>query len=68
MHIMAVDVGLKNNQVRCLVSRGAHVTVHKYGTLTCGLTFVQLVPWDYDFTKAKYDGLFLSNGPGDPVV
>ena len=27
-----------------------------------------VVPWDYDFTKEEYDGLFISNGPGDPAV
>ena len=26
------------------------------------------MPWDYDFTGMDYDGLFLSNGPGDPAV
>ena len=51
--ILMVDVGAKNNQIRCLVKRGASV---------------KLVPWDYDFTKEEYDGLFLSNGPGDPVM
>lgn len=25
-----------------------------------------LVPWDYDFTNDEYDGLFISNGPGNP--
>lgn len=29
---------------------------------------VKLVPWDYDFTKDTYDGLFISNGPGDPAL
>ena len=24
------------------------------------------VPWDYDFNGMNYDGLFISNGPGDP--
>jgi carbamoyl-phosphate synthase small subunit len=24
------------------------------------------VPWDYDFSHEEYDGLLLSNGPGDP--
>lgn len=24
------------------------------------------VPWDYDFNAIEYDGLFISNGPGDP--
>jgi len=34
--ILAVDCGIKNNQIRCLANRGAKVTV---------------VPWDYDFTE-----------------
>ena len=25
------------------------------------------MPWDYDFSKEEYDGLFISNGPGDPI-
>jgi Carbamoylphosphate synthase small subunit len=24
------------------------------------------VPWNYDFNKLEYDGLFISNGPGNP--
>jgi len=28
---------------------------------------VKVVPWNYDYTKEKYDGLFISNGPGDPA-
>ena len=29
-----------------------------------------VVPWDYDFASVveQYDGLFLSNGPGDPTM
>ena len=23
-------------------------------------------PWDYDFTNEEFDGLFISNGPGNP--
>ena len=49
--ILAVDCGLKFNQLRCLVGRGARVDV---------------VPWNYDFKNETFDGLFLSNGPGDP--
>ena len=26
------------------------------------------VPWDYDFTTLDYDGVMLSNGPGDPAM
>lgn len=29
---------------------------------------MHLVPWDYDFTKEHFDGLFISNGPGDPAM
>ena len=50
-HIVVVDCGMKYNILRCLVERGARVTV---------------VPSDYDFTSLDYDGLFLTNGPGDP--
>ena len=49
-------MGLKYNQLRCLVSRGVEVLV---------------VPWDYDFPSLAgkdYDGLFISNGPGDPSM
>ena len=54
LHILALDIGMKNNQIRCFVKRGVSVTV---------------VPWDYDFVKNQnYDGLFLSNGPGDPTT
>ncbi len=50
--IVLVDCGAKENIVRSLVARGATVI---------------RVPWDYDFTKLDYDGLLLSNGPGDPT-
>lgn len=53
IRILAVDVGMKFNQIRCFVRRGVELKV---------------VPWDYDFTNEKYDGLFVSNGPGDPSV
>ena len=36
LRIVAVDCGIKNNQIRCLVERGACVKV---------------VPWDYNFNK-----------------
>uniref|UniRef100_H3AH65 Carbamoyl-phosphate synthase [ammonia], mitochondrial n=2 Tax=Latimeria chalumnae TaxID=7897 RepID=H3AH65_LATCH len=49
--IVSVDCGIKHNIIRLLVKRG--VELH-------------LVPWNYDFTNMEYDGLFLSNGPGDP--
>merc|ERR1712137_165271 len=56
VHIVALDCGMKNNIIRRLCERGARVTV---------------VPWNYDFrTKlvGQYDGVFISNGPGDPSL
>jgi carbamoyl-phosphate synthase small subunit len=50
--IVAVDTGMKDSMLRCLVARGATVKV---------------VPYNHDFTNEQYDGLFLSNGPGDPT-
>ncbi|XP_049813698.1 CAD protein [Schistocerca nitens] len=51
--ICAVDCGLKYNQLRCLLKRGVRV---------------DLVPWNHPLDVEKYDGLFLSNGPGDPEM
>ncbi len=56
VRVVCVDVGLKYNQLRCLVARGVEVLV---------------VPWDFDFPEMAgkdYDGLFISNGPGDPAL
>ncbi|MEI7724269.1 MAG: glutamine-hydrolyzing carbamoyl-phosphate synthase small subunit [Bacteroidota bacterium] len=52
IRIMLVDCGVKNNIIRCLLGLGATVI---------------RVPWDYDFTREEYDGLVISNGPGDPM-
>ncbi|GFT04194.1 CAD protein [Nephila pilipes] len=49
--ILFVDCGMKNNQLRCLVQRGAAVHV---------------VPWNHPLNLDSFDGLFLSNGPGNP--
>ncbi len=49
--VVLVDCGVKANIIRCLVNRGVEVI---------------RVPWDYDFNQLDFDGLFLSNGPGDP--
>lgn len=53
LKVVLVDCGCKNNIIRCLLNRG--VTVIR-------------VPWDYDFTQIEYDGVMLSNGPGDPQM
>ena len=49
--VVLVDCGVKANILRCLINRGVEVI---------------RVPWDYDFNGLEYDGLFISNGPGDP--
>lgn len=53
-HVLVVDCGAKENILRCLVSRGAEITV---------------VPYNYPIQKVadKFDGIFISNGPGDPI-
>jgi len=52
--IAVLDFGNKANILRCLVRRDAAVTV---------------LPWNFDFNTIRdgFDGLFLTNGPGDPT-
>ena len=50
--VIVVDCGAKNNIIELL---------KKFPVC------VKVVPYDYDFTKEKYDGLLLTNGPGDPI-
>lgn len=49
--VVLVDCGVKSNIIRCLLQRDVEII---------------RVPWNYDFSTLKYDGLFISNGPGDP--
>jgi carbamoyl-phosphate synthase small subunit len=51
--VVLIDCGVKNNIIRCLLDRGATVI---------------RVPWDYDFSGEDFDGVFISNGPGDPAM
>jgi carbamoyl-phosphate synthase small subunit len=51
--IVVVDCGCKHNIMRSLLGRG--------------LTVIR-VPWDYDFLDEDFDGLVISNGPGDPKM
>lgn len=55
-HVVAVDYGIKRNILRCLVDTGFKVTV---------------VPARFsanDILGLSPDGIFLSNGPGDPAA
>ena len=51
--IACFDCGIKNNILRSFLKRG--VRVHR-------------LPWNYDLAGSdlEYDGVFISNGPGDP--
>lgn len=53
--ILAFDCGIKHNILRYLAGKGVEVTV---------------VPYNYDVDAApfEYDGVFVSNGPGDPAA
>ncbi|KAK5092991.1 Multifunctional pyrimidine synthesis protein CAD [Exophiala xenobiotica] len=53
-HVAVIDCGVKENILRSLVSRGASATVF---------------PFDYPIHKVAhhFDGIFISNGPGDPT-
>lgn len=51
--VILVDCGSKANILNNLLKFDTQVTV---------------VPFDYDYTNLNYDGVFLSNGPGDPKL
>lgn len=53
-HVVAYDFGVKRNILRMLAARG------------CRLTVVPAQTAAADVLKLKPDGVFLSNGPGDP--
>jgi carbamoyl-phosphate synthase small subunit len=53
-HVVAYDYGIKRNILRMLVDRGMRVTV------------VPAITTAKDVLRMKPDGVFLSNGPGDP--
>ena len=55
-HVVAVDYGAKRNILRCLASAGCRVTV------------VPATATAEDILRHEPDGVFLSNGPGDPAA
>jgi len=55
-HVVAIDYGLKRNILRCLASAGCRVTV------------LPATAKAEDVLARKPDGVFLSNGPGDPAA
>ena len=55
-HVVAVDYGAKRNILRCLASAGCRVTV------------VPATATAEDILRHRPNGVFLSNGPGDPAA
>ncbi|MEZ5774992.1 MAG: glutamine-hydrolyzing carbamoyl-phosphate synthase small subunit [Hyphomicrobiaceae bacterium] len=55
-HVVAIDYGLKRNILRCLASAGCRVTV------------VPATATAEEILGRRPDGIFLSNGPGDPAA
>jgi carbamoyl-phosphate synthase small subunit len=55
-HVVAIDYGLKRNILRCLASAGCRVTV------------MPATASAEDVLALNPDGVFLSNGPGDPAA
>jgi carbamoyl-phosphate synthase small subunit len=55
-HVVAIDYGMKSNILRCLATEGCKVTVLP-ATATAD-----------DVLARRPDGVFLSNGPGDPAA
>jgi carbamoyl-phosphate synthase small subunit len=56
LHVLALDCGAKSNILRHLVERGVRVTVLPPDTTTA------------EILRHRPDGLFVSNGPGDPAA
>jgi len=55
-HVVAIDYGAKRNILRMLATLGCHVTV------------VPATASAEDIIRHRPDGIFLSNGPGDPAA
>lgn len=51
--VILIDCGVKQSIMKNLLKRD---------------TKIIKVPWDYDFSGEEYDGLVISNGPGDPQM
>lgn len=58
--VLALDCGAKRNILRNLTDRGCEVTVIPFDTPASEIR--------RQFEKGEFDGLFISNGPGDPAA
>lgn len=50
--VLLIDCGVKHNILRYLLTKDVEII---------------RVPWDYDFSDIDYDGILISNGPGNPI-
>lgn len=58
-HVAIIDTGIKNNTLRSFLNRGVRLTRFPWNAN----------PFEYEEkTGEKFDGVFFSNGPGDPAV
>jgi len=53
IRVLLLDCGCKFNIIRSLLKRKVSV---------------KTVPWDWDISKEQFEGLIISNGPGDPKM
>eukprot|EP00755_Sulcionema_specki_P014373 Sspe_Gene.56478::Locus_31073_Transcript_1_1_Confidence_1.000_Length_3019::g.56478::m.56478/K11540/CAD; carbamoyl-phosphate synthase / aspartate carbamoyltransferase / dihydroorotase len=53
LSILCIDMGIKLNTIRLFLKHNVSL---------------KIVPWDWDIKNEEYDGLFISNGPGDPAL
>jgi carbamoyl-phosphate synthase small subunit len=60
LRVLALDCGAKRNILRNLTDRGCAVTVIPYDTPAADIR--------RQFEAGNFDGLFISNGPGDPAA
>jgi carbamoyl-phosphate synthase small subunit len=56
LHIVAIDYGIKKNILRY------------FSDFNCKITIVSCITSGQEILKLKPDGVFLSNGPGDPAA
>lgn len=55
-HVVVIDYGIKRNILRCLAAKGLRLTV-----VPCTASYDDII-------ALRPDGVFLSNGPGDPAA
>ena len=57
MNILVIDCGIKNSQIRALLKHNVQLTIVN-----------SIMSLSQEVLKDVYDGIFISNGPGDPTT